>query len=151
MANRGSSATPKQRIVKLHITEVALPSPQDRRTARERPSGGIGRGSLLTPSESLRIKDPQAFPVRVTALPDPRILTILNHWRYPLQRAMVGSGPLSITCDTLAEAWERSICSVLDADVPMVDTQRGISAKELYGVRITSTNPSRDHALPDRF
>src|SRR4029077_11509200 len=48
-------------------------------------------------------------------------------------------------------AWERSICSVLDADVPMVDTQRGISAKELYGVRITSTNPSRDHALPDRF
>jgi hypothetical protein len=58
---------------------------------------------------------------------------------------------MSITCVTLAEAWEESVCSVLDSDAAMVDTQRGISAKELYGVRITSTAPSRDHGIPSRY
>jgi hypothetical protein len=60
-------------------------------------------------------------------------------------------GTTSIICETLAGAWEKSICAVLDSDAPLVDTQRGISAKELYGMRIEVTAPSRDHGLPSRY
>lgn len=61
------------------------------------------------------------------------------------------AGATSVRCETLAEAWEKSICAVLDSDAPLVDTQRGISAKELYGMRIEVTAPIRDHGLPPRY
>ena len=61
------------------------------------------------------------------------------------------TGTTSVRRETLPEAWEESICAVLDSSAPLVDTQRGISAKELIGMRIEVTDPTRDRGLPSRY
>jgi hypothetical protein len=61
------------------------------------------------------------------------------------------AGTTSIRCETLPEAWEMSICAVLDSGAPLVDTQRGARARELLGMRIEVTDPTRNCGLPPRY
>ena len=61
------------------------------------------------------------------------------------------TGATSIRSETLPDAWEKSICAVLDSGARLVDTQRGLHARELMGMRIEITDRTRDRGIPFRY
>jgi Thymidylate synthase len=61
------------------------------------------------------------------------------------------TGTTSIRSETLPDAWEQSVRAVLESAAPLVDTQRGLHARELLGMRIEVSLPTFDRALPARY